>query len=204
MAVVIPSSENRYDRFIYLRTANMMCIELEQFEEALQIARLIYDLSDEDPNWESAFEMRIESYISKIKIWGKQQNVSEIRCIGDGASAELEAYQSQNIDLDFEQQRKLSTLYHNLAASLYFVHQYDLAIPLFRSAINLGIWQHWAYSWLAASLWATTQSRDEVLPILRQGADRIVGDYKDWMGLPEFQDVVTDAEFLAAAKRRVD
>jgi tetratricopeptide (TPR) repeat protein len=204
MAVVTPSPENRYDRFIYLRTANRMYSELKKFEEALQIANRIRDLSEEDPTWESAFGVRIESYASEIAVHWKLQNVPEIRCIGQDASAELEAYRAQNVDLDFEQKRKLSTLYHNLAASLYFARQYDIAIPLFRSAINLGIWEHWTYSWLAASLWATTKSRFEVLSLLKQGSDRVVGNYDAWTRLPEFQDVVTDAEFLDAAKRQTD
>ena len=201
MAVITPSPENRYDRFIYLRTANRMCSQREKFEEALQIANRIRDLSEEDPNWEPAFGVRIESYASQIAVHRELQNISEIRCIGEDACAELGAYRAQNADLDFEQKRKLSTLYHNLAASLYFARQYDLAIPLFRSAINLGVWEHWTYSWLAASLWATTKSRFEVLSLLKQGSDRVVGNYDAWTRLPEFQDVVTDAEFLAAAKR---
>ncbi len=204
MAVITPSPENRYDRFIYLRTANRMYSQLEKFEEALQMANRIRDLSEEDQNWEASVGVRIESYASKIAVYWKLQSVPEIRRIGQNASVELEAYRAQNADLDFEQKRKLSTLFHNLAASLYFTRQYDLAIPLFRCAIKLGIWEHWTYSWLAASLWATTKSRSEVLSLLKQGADRVVGNYDAWTRLPEFQDVVTDAQFLDAAKRQTD
>jgi len=204
MAAVAPSLENRYDRFIYLRTANAMYTEMERFDEALQVTSRIRDLSDEDPMWEPAFGVRIESYASEITTHWKLEDVPEIRRIVKDSSAELDAYQAHHTDLDFDQKRKLSTLHHNLAASLYFARQYDLAIPLFHSAINLGIWEHWTYSWLAASLWATTKSRSEVLTLLKQGSDRVVGNYDAWTTLPELQDVAADEEFLNAAKRQTD
>ena len=204
MAAVTPSAENRYDRFIYLRTASSMYTESGRLDEALQVASRIRDLSDEDPTWEPSFGVRIESYASEIIVHSRLHNISEMRRISRDASVKLEAYRAQNADLDFEQKRKLSTLCHNLGASLYFAGQYDLATPLFRSAINLGMWEHWTYSWLAASLWATTRSRSEVLALLKQGSDRVVGNYDAWKELPEFRDVVSDAEFLDAAKRRTD
>ena len=203
MAAVAASPENRYDRFIYLRTASVMYIELGRFDEALQVVNRIRSLSDKDPAWEPAFGVRIESYASEIKVNWKLGNIPEMSRIGQNAKLELDAHRAQ-ADLDFEQKRKLSTLYHNVASSLYFARQYDLAIPLFRSAIALANWEPWPYSWLAASLWATTKSRSEVLPLLKQGSDRVVGNYDAWTKLPEFQDVVTDTEFLDAARRQTD
>jgi tetratricopeptide (TPR) repeat protein len=198
---VAPSQDNRQERFYYLRTAGLVYTNLERFQEALQVTNKIRDLSNEDPNWEPSFGMRIESYALEIKVHGRRQDVSAIRRIGQDASLELEVYRSQHLDFNFDEKRKLSTLHHNLAAALYFARQYDLAIPLFRSAISLGMWEQWTYSWLAASLWITTKSRPEVLQLLKQASERVVGNYDAWMNLTEFQDVLTDAEFINAAKR---
>jgi hypothetical protein len=61
--------------------------------------------------------------------------------------------------------------------------------------------------WLAASLWATTHLRHEVLALLQQAAacyERPGDPWDHFQKLPEFQDVRKDAEFQVAVKKRDD
>jgi len=196
MAEVIPSPENRTDRFVYLRTAQRAYSRMEQFEAARKACEEIYALSEEDANWEKAFAVRMESLISKITLCNQQNDIPQLRRIGEIAGQEIREYHARQTEMTFEQQRDLSSLYHNLASSFYFTKQYDLAIPLLRCAIDLGVWEHFCYSWLAASLWSTGGERTEVFTLLESGSHRVAGKYDAWRELTEFHDVTDDVEFL--------
>ena len=101
-----------------------------------------------------------------------------------------------------EERRRLGTVSHNAAAPVYRAGQYDLAIPLFRQAIQLGAGSAWPYAWLAASLWATTKNREEVLALLREAAARFEGTgdraWQTLRHLPEFHELQDDPAFRAA------
>jgi hypothetical protein len=94
-----------------------------------------------------------------------------------------------------------------MGGTLYLTRQYELAVPFLRRAVELNSFVEHTYLWLSASLWATTKERPEVLALLKQGAQRAVGNqglgsvgYDKWMNLPEFQDVINDDGFLDAVK----
>jgi hypothetical protein len=107
------------------------------------------------------------------------------------------------------QKQRLLIMYHDMGGTLYLTRQYDLAIPLLRRAVELNSFVEHTYLWLAASLWASGKERSDVLAILKHGAHRAVGNqglgslgYDKWMNLPEFQNVVNDADFLDAVKHQ--
>ena len=199
MAEVVASSENRYDRFLYLRTAQRAYSRLGQFENAWQACEEMIALSEEDASWEKSFGVNMESSMAKIILCHEQNDISQLRRIGEVAGGQLREYHAQQTKMSFEQRRDLSSLYHNLASSFYFTRQYDLAIPLLRCAIEIGVWEHFCYSWLAAALWVTAKDRSEVRNLLVEGSHRVIGNFEAWRTLPEFQDVIDDAEFLRAA-----
>ena len=83
-------------------------------------------------------------------------------------------------------------MYHNSAAPVYRARQYDLAIPMFRRAIELEIPSEYSYLWLAASLWATDSDRSEALSILKRGIYYSRFDRYSANKAPEFDDVAED------------
>ena len=200
MTEVVPSSQNRYDRFVYLRTAQRAYSRMGQFKYAWRTCEEIHALSEEDTTWEKSFAAKLESLMSKIILCNEQGNIPQLRRIGEIAGQKIQEYHASQPEMDLQQRRDLSSLYHNLASCFYFTKQYDLAIPLLRSAIKLGVWEHFCYSWLAASLWSTTSRRPEVLTLLEEGSHRVVGKYQVWRELPEFRDVADDIEFLRASR----
>jgi tetratricopeptide (TPR) repeat protein len=191
--------ENRYDRFIYLRTANRVYLRLGRLSEAWQTCEEMETLSHEDVTWEKSFAIKLESFISRITLCDELNDCPKLRQLGVFATTQLREYHAHQPVTDFKQRRELSSLYHNLAASLYFKKQYDLAIPLLRSAIEIGVWEHYCYSWLAASLWTTNKDKRELLPLLRKASERVVGEYTAWQHLPELQEIATDTELLRAS-----
>jgi len=199
VADITPTEVNRYDRFLYLRTAGGVLSEMGRRNEALRVAQRIRDLCREDTRWERAPAMEVESFALEMKIHRKRQDVAEVRRIGLEATALLEDMERDAPATSQTQRQRMRTLYHNAAAPLYFAQQYDLAVPLFRRAIELGIREEWTFLWLAASLWAMTGDRVQVLALLERAAPlNCGGNLRRWV-LPEFADVATDPDFLKAA-----
>jgi len=78
--------------------------------------------------------------------------------------------------------------------------QHDLAIPFFQRAIELNTLSEYAYLWLAASLWATTADRSQVLPLLRRATYRHRGDWPLRQIPPELVGMMSDSEFAEVFK----
>ena len=157
-----PTPENRLDRFYYLRTAAHVLMGLDRHDEALMLGDKIRDVANEDSEWEWAMDLRIEASALELYVYQHSGRTVDVRRVGLLALAMLDEYERTRSPLSLAAVRRLRTLSHNLAAPLYCAQQYDLAIPLFRSAIRQGTTSPHTYLWLAASLWATTKQRTEV------------------------------------------
>jgi hypothetical protein len=48
-------------------------------------------------------------------------------------------------------------------------------------------------------LWATGKDKSEIIPVLREASERVVGQYTAWQELPELQEISNDAHLLKAA-----
>jgi tetratricopeptide (TPR) repeat protein len=195
MTRVGPTLENRLDRFYYLRTAAHVLMKLDRHDEALMLGDKIRDVANEDAEWEWAMDLRIEASALELHVYQHAGRTEDVRRVGLLAPAMLDEYERTRSPLSLAAVRRLCTLSHNLAAPLYLAQQYDLAIPLFRRAIRQGSTSPHTYLWLAASLWATTKQRTEVLPLLTQVAQRYPGVGQQYRQLPEFQDVMNDPQF---------
>jgi tetratricopeptide (TPR) repeat protein len=207
MGQVSATPENRRNRFIYLETASVVLNSLRRVSEVLQIAQLIRQLSEEDTSWDRSLEAKLISFATAINAHCAMQEMEEARRSAEIASKLLEE-QWQNLSaMTSSEKQKLLIMYHNMGGTLYLTRQYELAVPFLRRAVELNSFVEHTYLWLSASLWATTKERPEVLALLKQGAQRAVGNqglgsvgYDKWMNLPEFQDVINDDGFLDAVK----
>lgn len=208
MARVAPSAGNRLDRFYYLRTAGHLLINFGQrqddlrVDEALRIAGRMRDLAGEDPSWDRAFDIRMQSYVLEIAVYHAQGAAAQVRRVGQEAAAALADRRRGGAVMPAAEQERLAVLYDNLAGTLYHARQYDLAIPLFRASIALESPAPHARIWLAAALRATGGGRAEIVELLREAAQRWYSPRRPWdyvRGLPEFQDAGDDPDFALAA-----
>ncbi len=201
MGAVPPAPDNRMERFYYLRTACHMHFEVGRYDAALGMVERIRALADEDADWERAYEMTVQAEAMAMRIYAAQGDTGALRRIGEQAAALLEGYWQKVEKMSEEERTRLMIQYDNVAWPLFHARQYALSIPLHRRVLALGYPREFAYLWLAAALWAQFQAREEVLELLRQGAARarLGGGYpSDFAALPEFQDVRTVPDFLAA------
>lgn len=195
MRRVPATAENRFERHLYLRTAGMLLCRLNRPGEALTIAEQMRALTQEAPKWERSPEVQAEAYALQVTSYHALKDEDALREAGILASELL--LQGCGTATAFQRQR-LAVMCNNVAAALYQARQYDLSIPLHQQAIALGTSSEHSYLWLAASLWATTQDRSQVLALLHQGAVLHRGSGFNFQGIPEFADVEDDVEFIAA------
>lgn len=198
LAITPATPRNRADRRYLLRTASALMKKAHRSQAALQTAERLRALIDEDPAWDEALEVDIDAKCMQIEAYGDLQNVLEVRRVGMEATALLEDHAREQ---ESPSQEIQEILYHNTAAALYASRQYDLAIPLFRRAIELKSTVPYAYLWLAASLWATTKDRAQVLPLLEKARLLRLSDPLPLQKAPEFEDVAEDAEFRGLFSR---
>ena len=92
---------------------------------------------------------------------------------------------------------------HNFAHHLYFVGKYEMALPLWEKNESTG--GHcggWGWLLHAATVWQLTQNKPRTLALLKEAA---VHDDRDlvpeFLKRPEFAEVYTDSDFLAAIRR---
>jgi tetratricopeptide (TPR) repeat protein len=200
MGAVVPSPENRVDRFQYLRTAAVMWSAQGKTQEALQLIDRLHRLCDEDVTWEGRIDLKVKTLAHAITTWEPLKETGKIEEIGREAQAFLEEYeQTLPAPLTPSQQHDLGVAYDNVGASLFFAGYYEVSIPLERRAIALMPLYEWIYLRLAAAVWATTKNRTEALAILEQGAAVSNGGRLKLETRPEFTNVIEDPEFLAAA-----
>jgi RNA polymerase sigma factor (sigma-70 family) len=188
--------------------------------ETLPVAARLHELAQAFPQ-EPTIYLSVEGFLIEINAYTELGDTEAARRSGTAATTllnqECVRQRAFEIDSDQPQERvailnELATLHHNLGASLYFAHQYDLAIPVLRRSIALkgrtnvvSDADMCIYTWLAASLWATGADRPEVLALLRQAAAHHWDESEWWTNsLPEFEDVRKDEEFLAAVTGKPD
>jgi tetratricopeptide (TPR) repeat protein len=188
----------RHARYCTLRTATDMALALGEIDTAHMFIAQIRELVQEDPTWEECFAVQHEASLLEIKLQAKQQNMSEIRRMAQ----QLAQFQHT----PHRQEENEWSYPHNLGAVMYFLQQYDLAIPALRRAATLGSWSEHTYLWLAASLWADEatyeQHRAEVLSLLTLATALATGGsaWDAWCPLPEFEAWRTDPAFLQATQ----
>ena len=192
---------NRLDRFYCLRTAVHLCFWLGDLTRASSFLPTLHALEQEDAAWIELPWIRVEISILNIAAADKGGNTVLVRTLARSAAEELEAWERRLPSHESSEVKRFRSLSHNIAAPLYRGKHYDLAIPFFQNAVKYHTNPHYAYLWLAASLWQTTHQRERVFPYLQQAAARYDGEGDPWdafQKLPEFEDVRLDPEFLAA------
>jgi len=199
MARAEATAHNRLDRFYYLRTAASVRIQDGHHAAVTPLIQRIHALAEEDTMWEDAGMVRCEAAVLTLSLLSASGSDAALRHVAAEASAHLAAYEARYPLENDDHRRRVQTLYHNTAAVLYRATQYDVAIPLFRRAIALGLSFPHTYVWLAAALWATTHDRTTVLPLLREAALRDVRGTRWYRHLPEFRAVADDPAFERAA-----
>ncbi len=200
MNEVPPTDHNRVERRYYIRTACAVLNNSGRPAEALNEAEALDRLSREKKHWEEAAETELDAWAVEIEAHRMLDDMPGLRRVARIVTSQLEQQYERRAALNKEEVRALWGLYHNTAVPIYRARQYDLAIPLFRRAIELGIPSNHAYLWLAASIWATERDRTRVLSLLRQGVvySRFGRHGTTRQGIaPEFEDVVDDPEFRA-------
>ena len=201
MKDIAPTSQNRFIRRNYVRTAIIVLGWCQMLQEALLEVDNLDQISREDPDWSEAFETWGDARCVEMDAYGRMEEISQVRQIAKSTTSRLEVQFEMRDNLTAEERRTLWGLYHNAAAPIYRAKQYDLAIPLFQRAIELGIRSEYSYLWLAASIWATERDRAKVLPLLKRGVFFSRFGQYSINKAPEFSDIADDPEFCAAIKR---
>lgn len=200
-----PTSENRYSRFIYLRTAAMAYLETGHHEQALRLAQEIHNLGLEDAAWDHALKMTAEACASKIYIHFKWGKLERSHAICKEFVEYLNKLESTVSEGDLPRLIQLSGAYENVGSALFFAGQYEQSIPLMERAISLSGSTdlnicEWACMRLAAAIWATTKNRELACDWLRKGAAVCLGDGLKLSAYPALAEVANDPEFIAASK----
>ena len=196
MGEVPPTDHNRVERRYYIRTACTVLNYSGRPAEALQEAGVLDRLSREKKHWEEAEETAFDARAVEIEAYRMLDDMPSLRKAARIATSGLERQYERRAKLTKDEVRALWGLYHNTAAPIYRARQYDLAIPLFSRAIELGIPSNHAYLWLAASIWATDRDRNRALSLLRRGV--AYSRFGRHGTATEFEDVMDDPEFQAA------
>lgn len=134
--------------------------------------RLLAEECDRDAD---AFRMCVEASVNELNAYERIGDADSLRRVATEAMALLEQHAPDSKRADASDRRGFEGLCHNVAAALYRAREYDLAMPLFRRAIDGGILSAHARGWLAASPYATSGDRNQTLSLLRQAA---LHDYK--------------------------
>jgi tetratricopeptide (TPR) repeat protein len=195
LAQATPIPDNCHERYTLLVTATDVARSENHSAEAIsfieQLRRLTHEISDA----EARFQMTHEVSLLGIKVFLHQHDIEQARQEAMKLSQLLAVREREAV----VPAQNFWPLYHNLGAVMYFAGQYDLAIPWLRRALEHSTSEH-TYLWLAAALWATTEQREVVLPLLTKGAAFATGG-QAWLAfqaLPEFRTVHNDAGFLSA------
>lgn len=195
------TSDNRVDRYYLLRTATHFLALSNRPLEAIQEVYKLDSLSQEDPNWEDAFEVQIDARYVELEAYRVMGKFSDVRKIAVTVTELLDEKYQNLTNLSPETRKALRTMYHNLAAPIYRAQQYDLAIPLFQRAIELKIPTEYAYLWLAASLWATGNDRAAILSLLKKGISFSNRGQYLLSKAPELQNFSDDPEFVELLRK---
>ncbi|MDE2698344.1 MAG: hypothetical protein OXI23_05700 [Gemmatimonadota bacterium] len=201
MKDIAPTSRNRFMRRYYVRSEIIVLGWCQKLQEALLEVDNLDQISREDPGWSEAFETWGDSRCVEMDAYGRMNEISQVRQIAKSTTSRLEEQFEVRDNLTAEERQVLWGLYHNAAAPIYRAKQYDLAIPLFQRAIELGIRSEYSYLWLAASIWATERDRDKVLSLLKRGVFFSRFGQHRISKAPEFSDIADDPEFCTAIKR---
>ncbi len=201
---VVPTARNRFQRFNFLRTFSVAAAWDGQKDKGLRAAEQITLLANEEMDWELAQKWNLEGLYVAMRVYVEARNTDKVRALGQEAIAIMEAVENRCAPLTMDQQGRLGDNSHNIACPLRGMGQYDLAIPLFERAIALQRASTWTYLYYAASVWATTQDRQQTLALLREaGARSSEGNL--WQEaqrdnlLPEFTDAGVNSDFERAA-----
>ena len=194
---VPPTDHNRVERRYYIRTACSVLNYSGRPAEALKEVEALDRLTQDKNYWEEAAETEFDARAVEIEAYRMLNDIPSLRRVARIVTSRLEQQYRRRAELKREELRALWGLYHNTAAPIYHARQYDLAIPLFNRAIELGIPSNYAYLWLAASIWATDGDRTQVLSLLRQGVvysrfgrHGIAVEFEDVLDEPEFKGVL--------------
>ena len=165
-------ADTRLERFYYIRTAAGLLKTMGRHARALDVGERVQRLAREDPSWKDAWWTEIEGRIMRVDALGATRSPELVEVAS--TTADL-IHATDTIVVGPETAPRLRSLYHNLAAALYFAHEYRLAIPLFERAIDLGILVPHAYAWLAACLCTTGAGRTRLGPLIEAAALRWQG-----------------------------
>ncbi len=176
---VPPTTHNQVERRYYIRTACVVLNYSGRPTEALKEAEALDRLSREEKFWEEAAETEFDARAVEIEAYRILDDIPNLRRVAQIVTSRLEQQYEHRAELKREEVSVLWGLYHNTAAPIYRARQYDLAIPLFRRAIELGIPSSHSYLWLAASIWATEKGSNSSI-ITPQAGRCILSLWETW------------------------
>jgi hypothetical protein len=197
MAEVPSTHQNREDRFLCIRTAIVVHLYAGHPEQARKLLPLFDQLELDGFTWEENTDMQIEIQAMHIKILGMLEEIEQLRQVGKQVTEQLVTWKNSLYNPSPAQKRQIRRLCHNIASSLYKARQYDLAVPLFQMALELGVTTEHTSAWLAASLWTLDHEQAPVAALLQQAerydpSGKIIGIIRS---LPELQDFPYEPHF---------
>jgi hypothetical protein len=193
---------NRLNRFHLLRSIGMLYLApAGRLDEAEATIARIAEIADEETDLVAAERWRLEERTTMMAHHAVQQNHVQVRTIGEDVSARLNTLEQHFADAGERPPWWLRTFQHNAACSLAGARAYDLALPLFEKVVANGRGSGYAYLRMASVVWAETHDWARTLALLREAAAREDRDMLPLMhDLPEFADVLDDAEVITAAR----
>jgi hypothetical protein len=202
-----PSRKNRSLRFHYAKNVCVCLSEFKRPAEAVEIARYIRGIADEEEQRECSFFVRVYSHFLEMEAHAKAGDIPGLLAAYKKGrrvllARERELRQAKLLVPGRKFLRKGTLIDSDpigsyrvaccaMAYALYVGHQYRRAVPLWEKAFKYGAASHHAYHWHAASVWAVTRSMKRVLPLIRRVA-RLFVNPSQCLKVPEFDDMMRD------------
>lgn len=201
--MVIPTVENRMDRFNIINTKSIIQGYLERYEDALNtLGSSGGDIIIEDTDWPQRYYTALRLMENTIEYQRKLGNNHMVNDITKRSLHVLADYR-RYIETDKNADRNLfNASVANLGIALYRDRQYSKAIPLIREAASPleQCYQAYTLTVLAASIWAETGDKIETLHIIKRAAEvSTANNYIDLSMFDEFKSVLNDQDFVEAS-----
>lgn len=187
-------TDNRWDRFIALRTAATVARVLRDSERSIQYIAAIHGLIDEDDGYSKKLDLMIEALTLDLLEACDQHDQARIDRIANEAISQLDAYESE----EAQRRQELAYATGNFAAALLQAKAYRASAMFGKKSIELAPYNEHVFLRLAAALHATGAPKSDVLALLRRGAAFYHCGTYDIREFPEFADVRDDVDYLEA------
>ncbi len=221
IASVPPTEANRYDRFLYHRTACLALSANGRPTDAVPIGKTITDIGNENPDWPYAFYVKANGYTYLAEAYSALGQIGEFQAVVDRTNSLLSEFaeslprpeeigelpllvpkladpMNQMRHSNEHQQLDPILAYrgacHNLGAVLYRAKEYNLAARQFEAAMSYKFLSQYLAKCYAASLWMTTHDRERLDEFIGRASPAFGSNDNWWKTIPELHELANQRE----------